>query len=158
MTDASRDDDFYLWTRQQAAALRAHARSARDNLIDWPGVIEEVEDMGKSEYRATVNLLAQILAHAYKIEHSRNVDPVRGWRDEIVNFQNSIDAHITPSLRREIDAEIGDIHARACRFVRRQFGSYGEPVPALPDRSPYTVADLLADDFARRPQPKTPGP
>jgi hypothetical protein len=49
MTDATRDDDFYLWTRQQAAALRAHAKRSGDNAVDWPAVIEEFEDMGKSD-------------------------------------------------------------------------------------------------------------
>lgn len=157
MTDATRDDDFYLWTRQQAAALRALSKTTRANDIDWDGVIEEVEDMGKSEHRATLNLLAQILAHAYKIEHSRNPDPVAKWRAEITNFQDMIDPYLTPTLRREIDTELGDVHARACKFVRRQFVVNGEPVPALPERSPYSVAELLADDFALRPQPKAPG-
>lgn len=157
MTDATRDDDFYLWTRQQAAALRAHARSARDNLIDWPGVIEEVEDMGKSERIASMSLLVQILCHAYKIEHSRNREPVRKWRAEIAAFQDQVAQHMTPTLRREADEAIGEIHARACRLLHGQFAAYDEPNPDLPAEPPYSVAELLDPGFNLRPQPKAPG-
>jgi hypothetical protein len=157
MTDASRDDDFYLWTRQQAAALRALAKKSRDNKIDWSGVIEEVEDMGKSERNALVSLLTQILLHAYKIENSRNPDPVSGWREEILNFQDACNQHMTPSLRRELGDWLDEIHRRACKRLRASFAVHDEPPPVLPDRNPYTIDDLLADDFALRPLPKPPG-
>ncbi|MFM7346204.1 MAG: DUF29 domain-containing protein [Tagaea sp.] len=158
MTDVSRDDDFYLWTRQQAAALRALSKTARANDIDWEGVIEEVEDMGKSERNALVSLLTQILAHAYKIENSRYQDPVRSWREEIVNFQDTCNQHMTPSLRRELDACLGEAHRRACVKVRGQFAAHDEPIPELPKASPYSVAELLDPGFNLRPQPKAPTP
>jgi hypothetical protein len=65
--------------------------------------------------------------------------------------------YVTPTLKREVIDQIEEVNRLAKRFARTQFGLHGEPPPDLPERSPYTVADLLADDFALRPQPKPPG-
>jgi len=41
------DYDFFLWTQEQAAALR---RAKDSNLpLDWENLAEEIESLGKSE-------------------------------------------------------------------------------------------------------------
>lgn len=43
---AGPNQDFALWTRAQAAALRAQARSGTNLAIDWEHVAEEIHDLG----------------------------------------------------------------------------------------------------------------
>jgi hypothetical protein len=56
------DTDFYTWTQEQAALLRA----GRLSDLDIAGLLEEVEDMGRSERRALESRLAVLLMHLLK--------------------------------------------------------------------------------------------
>ena len=42
------DRDFYLWIEQMATALKNRDIKA----MDWHNLLEEIEDMGKSEKRS----------------------------------------------------------------------------------------------------------
>ena len=43
------DQDLVAWSHQQAAALRAAARTGSDQLVDWENLAEEIEDLGRSQ-------------------------------------------------------------------------------------------------------------
>lgn len=59
---ATYETDFYTWTQQQAALLRA-GRLAE---LDVSNLAEELEDMGRSEKRELTHRLAVLLAHLLK--------------------------------------------------------------------------------------------
>jgi len=54
--------DFYGWVQQQCAALREH-NSAQ---LDWDGLQEELEALGRQEYRELVSRLAVLLGPLHK--------------------------------------------------------------------------------------------
>jgi len=54
--------DFYSWTQQQAAFLKAR----QFNELDFDNLIEEIETMGRSEKRALESCLAVLLQHLLK--------------------------------------------------------------------------------------------
>jgi Domain of unknown function DUF29 len=62
--DSLYDEDVLAWAEQQAAALR-RLGSRRDlpNELDLSNVIEEIEDVGKSEFHAVESLIENILIH-----------------------------------------------------------------------------------------------
>jgi hypothetical protein len=62
------DTDFYTWTQEQAALLRA----GRLSDLDIAGLLEEVEDMGRSERRALESRLAVLLMHLLKWKYQPN--------------------------------------------------------------------------------------
>jgi hypothetical protein len=65
------DQDFYTWTLDQAAALRA-AGAARLNtprMIDWEAVAEEIESMGRSQVSELGSRYFRLLAHLLKWQH-----------------------------------------------------------------------------------------
>ena len=66
MTQAEQlyEQDFYLWTRETAAALRAR----RFAELDLDHIAEEIEDMGKSNRRELRSRLTQILEHLLKLK------------------------------------------------------------------------------------------
>lgn len=43
------DQDFYVWTQRQAEALRRLAETRPNVGLDFPHLIEEVEDLGTSQ-------------------------------------------------------------------------------------------------------------
>ncbi len=68
MPDGLYERDALAWAEQQADLLRRLAAGARLNAaVDWPNVIEEVQDVGLSELRACQSLLEQALAHLLKL-------------------------------------------------------------------------------------------
>ncbi|WP_338440993.1 DUF29 domain-containing protein [Synechococcus elongatus IITB4] len=56
------DQDLYSWAAEQAELLRLR----RYEQVDWANVIEEIADLGKSEYRALVSALKQLTLHRLK--------------------------------------------------------------------------------------------
>jgi len=59
--------DALAWAELQADFLRRLAAGERLNAaVDWPNVIEEVQDVGLSELRACQSLLAQAPVHLLK--------------------------------------------------------------------------------------------
>lgn len=55
------DSDFYAWTNEQAALLRAGKLSA----VDIENIAEEIESMGRTEKRELVSRLRTLLLHIY---------------------------------------------------------------------------------------------
>lgn len=57
------EEDYFAWLREQAAALRRLAQDRRDlpNDLDVNQIAEEIEDVGKSEFRSTRSFIRNIL-------------------------------------------------------------------------------------------------
>jgi hypothetical protein len=102
------DQDFVLWTEEQAAALR---RAKDSNLpLDWENLAEEIESLGKLDRRALTSQIRRILRHLLKLEFSPAADPHAGWRSTVREARAQIEEilHDSPSLRRHIDAVIAE--------------------------------------------------
>ena len=82
MTDAKRlyGADFALWTKQQAAALRAAVRGGANLQLDWENLAEEIEDLGISQRRMVRSHILGIIQHLVKLEHSPAAEPRNGRR------------------------------------------------------------------------------
>ena len=58
------DEDILIWSEQQAAALRSLAvRRDLPNELDLANVIEEIEDVGRSEFHTVESLVEQYPDH-----------------------------------------------------------------------------------------------
>jgi Domain of unknown function DUF29 len=85
MTDVKSlyERDFVLWTKQQAEALRAAARSGSNQALDWENLAEEIESLGRSDRRELHSQIYRIIRHLAKLQFSPATDPRRGWREAI---------------------------------------------------------------------------
>jgi hypothetical protein len=82
------DRDFFLWTQEQAAALR---RAKDSNLpLDWGNLAEEIESLGKSDRRELRSQIRQILRHLFRLAASPAREPRAGSRR---------DAEVAPARR-----------------------------------------------------------
>ncbi|TCZ65890.1 DUF29 domain-containing protein [Roseicella aquatilis] len=95
------DRDFYAWTQDQAALLRAWPEALRPNALDIAHLAEEVEDLGGSQRSAVKNLIRQILVHLLKLHFHPDPLPRSHWQHEINEFRSQLDEVFedSPSLR-----------------------------------------------------------
>ena len=140
MTEKLYDADVLDWSRQQSRLLRRLARGERVNDdVDWPHVIEEIEDVGQSALRAVRALLERALEHMLKCVAWPD-GPVEHWRHETLVFLVDARRNFTPSMRRPLDLAKPFATARALVLVQR---IEGRPPGALPERNPFAIGDLL---------------
>jgi hypothetical protein len=151
------DEDFVAWSKQQAEALRAAARTGSNQMLDWANLAEEIEDLGASQRSPLHSQLRRIIQHLLKLENSPAAEPRHGWIVSIADARNEIEylLEVSPSLRTELQTAIGGETKRAIKVVVRDLEGYGEIDRAVTDRiraTTYTAEQILDDWFPAKPQ------
>jgi hypothetical protein len=150
------DEDFYLWSKQQAEALRAAGRGATNYPIDWENVAEEIDSLARSERRELGSQIRRIIEHLLKLENSRAMDPRIGWVASIEDARTEIEVLLedSPSLKTEIGTTIGAEMKRGSRKAIGELEKYGEVDPAALARiraRTYAADEVLGDWFPPEP-------
>ena len=103
--------------------------------------------MGKSERDAAFTLAQRIMAHLLLIEHSPATDQRFHWMDEVEEFRNQIERKFSPTIRRHLKRELGNVFAHVRRRVQRKMSRHGEHQTAavLPGGCPCTIEQVLGD-------------
>ena len=131
------DEDFYLWTQDQAERLRA---MAGDKRLDIEHLADEVADLGRSELNKVTEHLTQLVAHLLVLAWLDNPPPSGQWRAEIVNHHIQARRTFTPGMRQHLDSE--EIWADAHRLADAKLEDYDDP--RLPWNLPVVInADEL---------------
>ena len=141
--------DFYVWARKQAAGLKQLAVMRPNVDIDWPHLIDEVNEIA-TDYRDTCrSQLRRAIEHLLKLEYSPARDPCAGWIGEIGDARDILDNKLSNTLRRDLRRNLGKIYAKARKLTARSLATYGEHEAAarLPAECPYTLDQLLDEDF-----------
>ena len=148
--DALYDQDFVLWTEEQAAALR---RAKGSNLpLDWENLAEEIESLGKSDRRELRSQVTRILRHFLKLAVSPTLEPREGWRSTIRDARLEIEGVLedSPSLRGEIPDIVSRQSASAAKLAAADLAEHGEPADAVWARlraGGFTAEQVLGDWF-----------
>jgi hypothetical protein len=148
------DQDFVMWTEQQAALLR---RAKDSNLpLDWENLAEEIESLGKSNRRELRSQTRRILRHLLKLEASPAAEPRAGWRATIRDARSEIEDLLrdSPSLRREVDALAAEELSSAADLAAEDMADYGELPRAIEVRRAaggFTAEQVLDDWFPSPP-------
>jgi hypothetical protein len=141
MSHADRyEQDFALWAQTEAEKLRA--RSA--NALDYDRLAEEVEDLGKGEWRAARSYVARIIEHLMKLAWSNADEPRRGWRAEIIRFRRDLEATLTPTIRAKVEGELERLHVSAAAAVAEDFADR-EPNAATDADLRWTLPEILGE-------------
>jgi hypothetical protein len=151
------EDDFYAWTQYQAEVLRTLPTA--DNRFDREHLAEEIEDLGNSVRDAVRSQVRRILIHFLKLAHSPALDPRSDWIDSIIEARGEIEDKLTPTLRHDIEAELTRIYRIARKRASVQLQRYGEHDAArsLPAECPYTIDQILAEDWYPESPPEATG-
>lgn len=140
------DTDFYSWTQDQAALLRALPRGS--NSLDIENLADEIEDMGRAEIKEISSLLRQTLAHLVKIAFDPEAPSVAQRVNEASGFQGDAVLAVSPGLRQRLD--LPKIWKLAQRNAVDGLGEHGIKLPSLPEECPLTLDQLLDPGFSPR--------
>src|ERR1700756_277780 len=109
MPDGPRyEDDFYAWTQYQAEVLRSLRVS--DNRFDREHVVEEIEDLGKSERDAVRSQIRRIIEHLLRLSYSRAEQPRFGWMETIDEARETLSDKLTATLRRDAEESLDALY------------------------------------------------
>jgi hypothetical protein len=135
------EDDFFLWTIQQAAVLRAGQLSK----LDLVNLAEEIESLGRRDRRELADRIRKLIAELLKW----HCDPGARcgyWRAAIRQQRYEIELILrdSPSLRQFVRDEFPRIYTEAredvideLRLLQPDFGP----------ECPFTPEQILADNF-----------
>jgi hypothetical protein len=141
MADSLYETDALAWAEHQADLLRRLAHGERLNeTIDWPHVIDEVQDVGLSELRACRSLLRQAMVHLLKLNLEPESQAVSHWMGEAARFLDDARDAFSPSMRQRID--LPDLYGDALHRLR--ISGSGEVDTRLSSACPFDLDDLLA--------------
>lgn len=133
--------DFNSWIAQTTQLLRER----RWNEIDVAHLIQEVEDLGKSERRGIASQLTRLLLHLLKWQYQpqRRSD---SWLDSITDARVQIELAIadSPSLRSYPAEQLEESYQRARRQAAKQTSL---EISVFPEVCPYSLELVLAEDW-----------
>ncbi len=135
------DSDFYAWSLEQAALLRA----GRIGEAEVDTIAEEIESMGKTEKRELVSRLTVLLLHLLEWRHQPS-HRGKSWRLSIANARNEIVDHLedNPSLKAVVESAIEQAYrsARLKAAIETEFDE-----DEFPARCPWSFAEAMDEGF-----------
>lgn len=133
--------DFYAWALRNAELLKA----GRFAEVDIEHLVEELEDVGKSERRALESHIRNLLLHLLKWQYQPHI---RGasWRQSIRNARIAVAKIIkdSPSLKAAIPQAISDEYPNARADAVDETDLREEVFPV---DCPYLERDLFDSEF-----------
>lgn len=122
------EQDFVLWTQEQALALRAAAASGANFPVDWENVAEEIESLGRQQRSELHKRLGTIIEHLLKLLVSPARDPRGGWRMTIRRSRSEVAYLLAENgtLRRDVTALVAQAGPSAANLVAAELEEHGE--------------------------------
>ncbi|MGH2415684.1 MAG: DUF29 domain-containing protein [Microcystaceae cyanobacterium] len=131
------EEDYALWLEQTAQQLR---HQDVDNL-DWQHLVEEIEDLGKSQKNAVESYLRQLLKHLLLYQYWTEQKDYcgEGWADEIDNFRNELEILLRSKTLYNYAASILETtYQKARRSALNK-----TKLDVFPSQCPYTLEQAL---------------
>ncbi len=144
---ATYDNDLYTWSLEQAALLRQR----KFDQIDLEHIIEEIEDMSKSEKRALVSFLENLLMHLLKWYYQPSKRS-RSWELTIIEQRRRLVEHLeeNPGLKGKLTESIEKAYFYARSGAEKETGLSAS---TFPEECPWEYATFTDTEFW--PEPET---
>jgi hypothetical protein len=135
--------DFYTWCLEQATLLEARDADA----LDWEHLAEEMMILAGSERRALRSFLRGLLLHLLKWQYQPTMRQTgHSWQTSIKNGRREVRDLLEdePGLKPLVD----DMVVRAYQYAREDASDETHlPLATFPDTCPWTLEQMLGDDF-----------
>ena len=138
--------DYALWLENTVNLLQ----QKKYDSVDWENLIEEIEQLGRSQRRELRNRLITMLEHCLKLYYSHYHLDYRGWSETIKRSQRELKELLedSPSLKQYWDEIFLDCYAKALESLRQNpdYQSF-----SFPDYCPFSqsIDQLLNQSFYR---------
>ena len=153
------DKDFPLWAEISYELLKERAYE----LVDWENLLEEIQDMARSDLKACISYLAVILEHMYKWDNFRQLTKGGkekgglGWIKSLENSRSRLQLLLKryPSLKEKLPAYLQDAWEEAVVNLEewlRDANLSLERYP-LPLTCPYTYEQAMTRDLRKEIKP-----
>ena len=148
------EQDFFAWTKQQANLLK----EGRLRELDLPNLIEELEDMGRSNYRELESRLIVLVAHLLKWEYQWNQLQSqwkefegKSWRKSIIEQRIQLSGLLEerPSLQNFFQERLTRAYPQANKLIIKETDLLSTEFPA---ECPYSIDQLQDEDFFPKPR------
>lgn len=135
------DRDYLGWLTETARLLR----QGELNALDIANLIEELDDMGRSEKRAVESNLEVLLMHLLKYRHQPELRS-NSWRFTILEHRDRLAKAFrdSPSLQPYFTAIFADCYGQARRKASVETGL---PLATFPEESPFSPEKSLDIDY-----------
>lgn len=139
--DSLYHSDFYGWTKSQAEALANQHLEA----LDWHNLREEIDSLGRQEYRELVSRLTVLLGHLLKWQYQPE-QRSRSWFLTIREQRRAIKRHLAdnPSLKSRITEAMSAAFEAGVDLALRETDL---PLRVFPSQSPFDFDQIMATDF-----------
>ena len=141
MTTVAYDQDLYSWSLEQARLLRER----KFDQIDLEHIVEEIEDMSKSEKRALQSFLETLLMHLLKWQYQPAFQG-RSWKFTIIEQRKRILGHMQENLglKNKLPELVETAYGYALTGAVRETGFAPETFPAS---CPWAYERFMDADF-----------
>ncbi|HIK33351.1 MAG TPA: DUF29 domain-containing protein [Oscillatoriales cyanobacterium M59_W2019_021] len=135
------EKDYLQWLETTIEKLRDRDYTH----IDWEHLIEEIEDMGKSERRSLESNLIVVLLHLLKWQYQPE-SRSGSWEGSILEHRRSIRKALkdSPSLKPYLETIFSECYVEAVKQAKAETGLALETFPI---QCSYQLVDVLDDTF-----------
>lgn len=133
------DSDFYTWTAHTVQLLKER----RFAELDLEHLIEEIEDLGRSEYRALGSRLEVLLMHLLKVKYQPEMH-TKSWDLTIKEQRLRIHRLLrdNPGLKPKLPQAWEDAWEPALIQAQKETGLDST---AFPNENPFSLEDAIAE-------------
>ena len=133
--------DYYLWLQDTIEKLKQQNYEQ----IDWENLIDEIEDMPKSERRSLSSNLVIVLLHLLKWQYQLDRRS-QSWKLSIVKHRIRIEETLedSPSLKGYLVEILEKQYQKAIRLASAETEL---SIEAFPSECPYSISEVLEDDL-----------
>ncbi|MER3434293.1 MAG: DUF29 domain-containing protein [Leptolyngbya sp. ERB_1_1] len=135
------ETDYLQWIETTVERLRNNDYDS----IDWDNLIDEIEDMARSQRRGLKSNLIVVLLHLLKWQYQPEKRS-GSWEASLLEHRGRIQDAIqeSPSLKPYLESILAESYIRATKQAKAETGL---PLSTFPTECLYNVPSILDDDF-----------
>lgn len=135
------ETDYLQWIETTLEKLRSQDYPN----VDWENLIEEIEDMSRSERRSLKSNLIVVLLHLLKWQFQAD-RRTGSWEGSIIEHRRRVREALSdsPSLQPYLESIFAECYSQAVKQAKAETGLSLE---IFPQQCPYQLAEVLNDEF-----------
>ncbi|MBD1825867.1 DUF29 domain-containing protein [Cyanobacteria bacterium FACHB-DQ100] len=135
------ETDYVQWIETTVERLR----NGDYDSVDWENLLDEIEDMARSQRRSLKSNLIVVLLHLLKWQY-QSEKRSGCWESSLLEHRHRLqdDIQDSPSLKPYLETILAESYIRATKQAKAETGL---PLQTFPSECPYDVASILDDDF-----------